>query len=146
MSETFPISKLCFTKVPDGRRKCNLCPTYYSASTGPDALRSHWHAQHHEEANDMRVPLSNRDREKPPVFASTSVSSSSSLFSGQISAPAAARAVVVKFCEKARVTQGFRWNEHREGLLHALIVEAGIDVHLLDMQARVKQYVASPLP
>ena len=55
------------------------------------------------------------------------------------------QAVVVKFCEKARVTQGFRWNEHREGLLHALIVEAEIDVHLLDMQARVKQYVASPL-
>jgi hypothetical protein len=63
-----------------------------------------------------------------------------------ISTAQSIQAVVVKFCEKARVTQGFRWNEHREGLLHALIVEAGIDVHLLDMQARVKQYVASPLP
>ena len=53
-------------------------------------------------------------------------------------------AVVSKFCEQARVTQAFRWNGPREQLLHALILEAGIDVQLLDMKARVKAAVACP--
>jgi hypothetical protein len=55
------------------------------------------------------------------------------------------QAVVVKFCEAAKVTQGFRWNGPREGMLHAAIVEAGIDVLLEPMKARVKAHVASPV-
>jgi hypothetical protein len=52
--------------------------------------------------------------------------------------------VVTTFCEQARVTQGFRWNGPREQLLHALIVDAGIDALLEPMKARVKAHVASP--
>ena len=51
--------------------------------------------------------------------------------------------VVIRFCEKARVTQGFRWNGPREQLLHALILEAGIDVQLVDMKTRVKASVGA---
>ena len=54
--------------------------------------------------------------------------------------------VVSKFCQQARVTQVFRWNGPREQLLHALISQAGIDVQLLEMKAKVKAAVASSPP
>jgi hypothetical protein len=54
--------------------------------------------------------------------------------------------VVVRFCEAANVTQGFRWNGVKEQLLHGFVVEEGIDVLLESMKVRVKAHVASPAP
>jgi hypothetical protein len=53
------------------------------------------------------------------------------------------RGVVDRFCTASNVTLGFRWNGVREQLLHAYIVEAGVDVLLEDMKARVKDHLAT---
>jgi hypothetical protein len=53
------------------------------------------------------------------------------------------RGVVDRFCTASNVTLGFRWNGVREQLLHAYIVEAGVDVLLEDMKARVKEHLAT---
>ena len=50
--------------------------------------------------------------------------------------------IVERFCHAARVTVGFRWNGVREQLLHAFIVEAGVDMLLEPMKARVKEHIA----
>jgi hypothetical protein len=75
----FAINTHCFSRTPEGKRKCKLCPAVYNASTGSDSLRLHWHSKHADEAKALHVPLPSRERRLS--FASSSCSSTSSLFS-----------------------------------------------------------------
>ena len=51
--------------------------------------------------------------------------------------------VVDIFCERARVTQGFKWNGPREQLLESLTIERGLHMLTDDMKKRVKAHMAA---
>jgi hypothetical protein len=51
--------------------------------------------------------------------------------------------VVINFCERACVTQGFKWNGPREQLLESLTIERGLHVLTDDMKKRVKAHMAA---
>ena len=54
--------------------------------------------------------------------------------------------VILKFCEKARVTQGFKWNGPREQLLESLSIDAQVSILTDDMKKRVKAYISAAPP
>ncbi len=54
--------------------------------------------------------------------------------------------VILKFCERSRVTQGFKWNGPREGLLESLSIEAQLGILTDEMKKKVKAYISAPPP